>query len=307
MKCKCEARLLPSWYIAARPVAADACFGLSMMVAALHLRDEKLLTTLLLEACVLIFALLRISLLFQKKVTKLWRSIEWLSKLIQFSILTALVKLVKAPEAYCTIIFAIPLVVKVEEDIGTSGLRVLMLLVSLCQKFMFPETYASMLLAILPSLFDFSFNFIALVKKPPKRQSTFEESPSSRLCFPIPRESKSPVNSENKYRVYTSDNSGSVAHMTQNSFSHRLRELELKLHQIDEVPQDELAHKKPSLSSEKLEPADKDYSPKRVLRSQMSLVDPDTTLRERIKRLHRQRSFEKLKQTTSNHLGSTNL
>jgi hypothetical protein len=106
-----------------------------------------------------------------------------------------------------------------------------------------------------------------------------------------------------KYQVHTQDNSAS--RLSQNSFNQRLRELELKLHQVEELPQDDPAVKKPSIFSERIEPTDKDYSPRRVLRSQMSLVDHDTTLRERVKKLNRQSSFEKLKQTLSNQLGSS--
>ena len=51
--------------------------------------------------------------------------------------------------------------------------------------------------------------------------------------------------------------------------------------------------KKASLFSERLAVHEKDFTPKELVRSQMSLVDPDASVKERLKRLSRQHSFEK--------------
>lgn len=294
-------------YESRRPHIVRFSFALCIVLIAVSLRNICLTSMIIVFGTVGLYITMRITVLFCKAGSKVIESIDWISHIAQYGMIAFVLRVAGTmDEIAFQLVFIMPLLSVAVDPPSFACLRILVAIACMTQSFKGPETYLSILISQSPFVFDFSVCMIGFFWK--KTQSTssnrYEEGQVPRKPGKIfLTQTKPSILLENKPILDTPDPCGSLEPKENFFFTRQVGFLESGFHTLS--IQKELPIKKASILSERVDAYEKDFCPKRSLHSQRSLVDQQSTVRERFKRLRRQNSVDNLKHTYSqNFVGS---
>lgn len=162
----------PSKFAKARPHIIRLAFTLSMILVAVTFRKICITGMISLFCLIGLYMILRGVVLITKEGSRLSDSIDWVSNMVQFGMIPYVFRIGSTTEVSLQLVFIMPLLSVVQENVCFSCLRVLIASASLARPFTHPETYFAILLAQSPFIIDFS----VVVLKRLSRQKTSQHT-----------------------------------------------------------------------------------------------------------------------------------